>query len=227
MRILVVEDEPRLAATIKDILTAQNYLVDIASDGEQGLDCALSGIYDAAVLDVMLPHRDGFSVVRQLRKEGNSLPVLMLTARTQTSDKVQGLDCGADYYLTKPFQTPELLACLRAILRRPSEVVREEACFGDVTLDLPTGNLSCGQTTLQLSAREFELMRLLLVNGEGIVSKETMLLKVWGYDAEVESNVVEAYVSFLRRKLRHIGATVQIEAVRRMGYHLKAGERDD
>lgn len=224
MRILIVEDEVRLASTLKDILEGEHYLVDVVYDGEAGLDCAQSGIYDGALLDVMLPKLDGFSVARRLRSEGNPLPILMLTARTETHDRVQGLDCGADYYLTKPFQKEELLACLRALLRRQGELVREELQFGDLTLDLLAGSLRRGEKSVQLSAREFELMRLLMANREVIVPKETLLLKVWGYDSEAESNVVEVYISFLRRKLKHMGTSVQIEAVRRMGYHLQEGE---
>jgi len=223
MRILIVEDEERLASTLSDILAGERYLVDVVYDGEAGLDCAMSEIYDAAILDVMLPKLDGFSVVKRLREHGHSLPVLMLTARTQMGDRVRGLDCGADYYLTKPFQKEELLACLRALLRRPGEVVREELEYGDLTLDLLSSMLSCGDKTVQLSAREFELMRILMSNRDIIVPKETLLLKVWGYDSEAESNVLEVYISFLRRKLKHMASKVQIEAMRRMGYHLKEG----
>lgn len=221
MRILVVEDEKRLASTLSDILSEENYLVDLAYDGVSGLDNAVSGIYDAAILDVMLPGMDGFSIVRRLRQEGIALPVLLLTARSETSDRVTGLDCGADYYLTKPFAREELLACLRAVLRRQGEVVPENLAYGDLTLNLLTGTLVCGVRQTSLSAREFELMRLLLVNRENLLPKETLLVKIWGYNAEVEGNVVEVYMSFLRKKLQHIKSMVRIEAVRRMGYHLR------
>lgn len=221
MRILVVEDEQRLGSTLKDMLEQENYLVDLAADGETGLDDAMSGIYDAAVLDVMLPGINGFDIVRHLRREGVMLPVLLLTARTDTADRVTGLDCGADYYLTKPFAQEELLACLRALLRRQGDVVAEELCYGDLKLNLLAGTLACGKRVVSLSAREFELMRLLLINRENLIAKETLLVKVWGYEAEVEGNVVEVYLSFLRKKLRHIKSSVRIEAVRRMGYHLR------
>lgn len=221
MRILVVEDEKRLASTLEDMLEQENYLVDLACDGESGLDNAMIGIYDAAILDVMLPGMDGFEIVRHLRKEGVALPVLLLTARTDTADRVTGLDCGADYYLTKPFACEELLACLRALLRRQGDVVTEELQYGDLTLNLLTSTLSCGKRQVTLSAREFEPMRLLLINRENLISKETMFVKVWGYEAEVEGNVVEVYLSFLRKKLNHIKSTVRIEAMRRMGYHLR------
>lgn len=221
MRILVVEDEVRLARTIQDILVHANYFVDIVHDGLEGFDCACSGIYDGILFDVMLPSLDGFSAVRRLREEGILTPVLFLSARTETTDRVQGLDSGADYYLTKPFEKEELLACLRALFRRQGDVIREELTFGDLTLDLTASTLWRGEQSLPLSAREFELARLLLSYGDGIVSKETIHLKIWGYDSEAESNVVEAYISFLRRKFKHLGSRVSLVAVRRLGYHLK------
>lgn len=221
MRILIVEDEERLAQTIQDILVQANYFVDIEHDGSAGFDSACSGIYDGIIFDVMLPTLDGFAAVRKLRDEGILTPVLILTARTKTTDKVEGLDSGADYYLTKPFQKEELLATLRALLRRQGDVIREELVFDDLTLDLSASTLWCGEQSLALSAREFELARLLMTNGEGIISKETIHLKIWGYDSEAESNVVEAYISFLRRKLKHLGSSVKLVAVRRLGYHLQ------
>ena len=210
MRILVVEDERSLAGTLADILGRERYLVDLAYDGEEGLDCALSGIYDGMILDVMLPKLSGFEVLRRLRQSGSALPVLMLTARSELSDRVAGLDAGADYYLTKPFEREELLACLRAILRRPTG---EES-----------GQLCCGGQSVQLGAKECQLMRLLMAAGGAVVPRETLYLKGWGYDGEAEGNVVEVYMSFLRRKLTHLRSRVQIEAVRRMGYHLREAE---
>ncbi|MCI8538931.1 MAG: response regulator transcription factor [Oscillospiraceae bacterium] len=224
MRILIVEDEVRLASTLADILAQAHYLTDVCHDGVSGLDNALSGIYDGVILDVMLPKLDGFQVVRRLREEGCHVPVLMLTARTELSDRVSGLDQGADYYLTKPFETPELLACLRALLRRPGEV-RPEDCpkFGDLELDMACGALRREGKSTRLSARELALMQILLSNGSAIVPKETLLLKVWGYDSEAEANTVEVYISFLRKKLQYLHSQVQIAAVRRLGYHLKDG----
>lgn len=227
MRILIVEDEVRLASMIKEILVQAKYFVDVVHDGESGLDYARSGIYDGLIFDVMLPLMDGFEAVRSLRDEGVSTPVLMLTARSKTSDRVDGLDAGADYYLTKPFQKEELLACIRALLRRQGESVREEASFGDLTLDLNANTITCRDETIPLSAREFELARLLITSEGGLVPKETIFLKIWGYDSEAESNVVEAYVSFLRRKLRHIGSVVQLVAVRRKGYHLQVEAKEE
>lgn len=224
MRLLVVEDERRLADTLADILQEQKYLVDVCYDGESGLDNAMSGIYDAIIMDIMMPKRNGFEVVRAMRREGNATPVLLLTARTETSDKVTGLDCGADYYLTKPFEVDELLACIRALLRRQGEVVSEELRFGNIILNLNTCTLQCQQKSVRLSAKEFELMRILMSNKENIVSKENLLLKVWGYESEAEDNLVEVYISFLRKKLDFIKANVRIDVVRRVGYHLEVKE---
>ena len=175
-------------------------------------------------LDVMLPKLSGFEVLRRLRQRGSALPVLMLTARSELSDRVAGLDAGADYYLTKPFEREELLACLRAILRRPTEVAPATLCFGDLELGEESGQLCCGGQSVQLGAKECQLMRLLMAAGGAVVPRETLYLKGWGYDGEAEGNVVEVYMSFLRRKLTHLRSRVQIEAVRRMGYHLREAE---
>lgn len=224
MRILVVEDEKRLADTLGDILTLHKYTADVCYDGEAGLDSALTGIYDGIILDVMMPKRNGYEVVQALRKENNSTPVLMLTARSELGDRIQGLDRGADYYLTKPFETEELLACLRALLRRQGEVVTEELKCGDLTLNLSSCILSYHQHQVRLSAREFEMMRLLLAAKENVVSKESFLLKIWGYESDAEDNHVEVYISFLRKKLSHLSCPVTIESARKLGYYLKNGE---
>ncbi|MDO4540737.1 MAG: response regulator transcription factor [Syntrophomonadaceae bacterium] len=224
MRILIVEDEKRLAGTLADILNAHKYLTDISYDGESGLYNALSGIYDAIILDVMLPKLNGFEVVKRLRREGNHTPVLMLTSKTEVADKVTGLDSGSDYYLTKPFETDELLACVRSLVRRQGEILPDEIGYRGVILSLSTCTLRCEERSVSLSSREFEIMRLLMVNGENIISKETLLLKVWGYESEADDNYVEVYISFLRKKLAHIRAGVTIETVRKVGYHL--GIRD-
>lgn len=221
MRILVVEDERALASTLADLLGRERYLVDVAYDGEAGLDCAMSGIYDGMVLDVMLPKLNGFEVLRRLRASDSDLPVLLLTAKADLTDRVTGLDAGADYYLTKPFEREELLACLRAILRRPGEVAPALLRFGDLELGEESGALRCGDRSVQLGAKECQLMRLLMGAGGTVVPRETLYLRAWGYDAETEGNVVEVYMSFLRRKLAHLHSRVGIEAIRRMGYHLK------
>lgn len=222
MRILVVEDEKRLADTLSELLGFNKYSVDVAYDGESGLDNALSGIYDAIVLDVMMPKKNGFQVVSELRAAGLNTPVLMLTAKSETSDKVTGLDSGADYYLTKPFETEELLACLRAILRRQDEVVTETLEFEGLVLNLSSCQLSYNEHAVRLSSKEFEMMRILLANAGNVVPKETLLLKVWGYDSDAEDNHVEVYISFLRKKLFHIHCPVTIESARRLGYYLQA-----
>lgn len=221
MRILIIEDEERLAETLADIITRNRDMADVCHDGRSGLDHALSGIYDAVILDVMLPGMDGFEVVRRLRAEGNSTPVLMLTAKTALGDRLHGLDGGADYYLTKPFETPELLACLRAITRRGGELRPEELAFEDIVVHPATSELACGRRAVRLGAKELELMRLLVLNKGILLSKETIYLKIWGYDSEAEDSIVEVYLSFLRRKLEHIGSGVKISVVRRVGYRLE------
>ena len=221
MRILVVEDEKRLADTLCELLAYHRYTADAAYDGETGLDNALSGIYDAVILDVMMPKKNGYQVVQELRKAGVSTPVLMLTAKSETSDKVEGLDHGADYYLPKPFETEELLACLRALLRRQEEIVPEELTFEGLSLNLSSCVLSYEGHSVRLSSKEFEMMRLLLSGSGNVIPKETLLLKVWGYDSQAEDNHVEVYISFLRKKLFHIHCPVTIESARRLGYFLK------
>ena len=221
MRILVVEDEKMLAGTLADILSRERYLVDTVYDGEAGLDGILSGIYDGVILDVMLPKMSGIDVLRKARQEGVSTPVMLLTARSELEDRVKGLDSGADYYLTKPFAREELLACLRAIIRRPGEVVSSTLRFGDLELAEESGALLCSGRSVQLGAKELQLMRLLMASGETAVPKETLYLRGWGYDGEAEANVVEVYMSFLRRKLSHLKSDVKIVAVRGVGYHLK------
>ena len=170
----------------------------------------------------MLPGLDGFSLLQQLRAGGETVPVLMLTARSDLSDRVRGLDCGADYYLTKPFETEELLACIRSLLRRGGETADSgETCFGDLRLQRATFLLACGERSVRLSRREYDLMELLMKNGSQIVSKEQLILKVWGYDSAAEDNNVEVYISFLRRKLTHLHSRVRIKTLRMVGYCLE------
>ncbi len=224
MRILIVEDEKRLARTIGDLLEAQHYTVDLCYDGESGLDNALSDIYDVMILDVMLPKMDGFTVARRIRESGVNLPILMLTARSELEDKVSGLDSGADYYLTKPFANEELLACLRALTRKNNGGnLDNRMYFGDLTLELSNCQLSCGERSVRLSRKEFDIMSLLMSQGDQVVPKETLILKVWGYESDAEDNNVEVYISFLRKKLNHLKSTVSIKALRMVGYHLVSG----
>ena len=221
MRVLIVEDETRLAETLKDLLEMDGYTADVRHDGESGLDEALSGIYDVCVLDVMLPKMDGFTVLKRLREEKSGLPVLLLTARSEVSDRVRGLDSGADYYLTKPFEPKELLACVRALTRRQPEL-RDTGVmeYGDLTLEKSGFTLRCGERSLRLSKKEYDLMELLMLNRELVLTKENILLKIWGYESGDE-NSVEVYISFLRRKLSHLRSTVRIRTIRMAGYCLE------
>lgn len=221
MRILVVEDELRLAATLAELLHRQGYTADTRHDGLSGLDDALSGIYDLVILDVMLPGLDGFSLLQRLRDAGSTVPVLMLTARNDVSDRVRGLDCGADYYLTKPFESQELLACVRSLLRRGDTVRTDDTIsFGDLALISGTFSLSCGDRAVRLSRKEYDLMELFMRSGTQIIPKEQLLVKVWGYDSNAEDNNVEVYISFLRRKLTHLHSAVKIHTIRMVGYCL-------
>lgn len=222
MRILVVEDEKRLAETIADLIEDTGDIVDVDNDGEDGYYDAASGIYDAIVLDVMLPHMDGFEILKKIRSEGVTSPVLMLTARTQLNDRVTGLDLGADYYLTKPFENEELLAALHAIMRRKSsDMIPENVTFGDLTLYPSSAELAANGKAIKLNSKEFDLMRYLMINGTNIISKETIINKIWGYDSDAGDNNVEAYISFLRRKLDSLKSNVAITVIRKMGYHLE------
>ena len=221
MRILIIEDEKRLAKTLADILAQNNYITDIAYDGEAGLDNAMSGIYDAIILDIMLPKMTGYQVLSELRDNGIHTPVLMLTAKSELDDRVKGLNLGSDYYLTKPFETAELLACLRAITRRRGEFQSQELVFGDIVLDVSSAEVRCSDRFVRLRAKELEILRLLVENQGRLISKEMLQTKVWGYDSETEGNVVEVYMTFLRKKLAHIRSSVRITAVRSIGYHLE------
>ena len=220
MKILIVEDDVLLANSLKELLEGQSYQVDTVYDGEMGAEYALLGIYDLLILDVMMPKLDGFQVASQVRARHCGTPILMLTAKSQLDDRIQGLDAGADYYLTKPFDSRELLACIHALLRRQGAQV-DELTFGNTALDLSTSMLVCGDKQIRLSAKEFDIMRYLLQSGEKNLPKETILARVWGYDSDAVENHVEVYVGFLRKKLRSIGSNVHIQAARRLGYHLE------
>jgi len=222
MRVLIVEDEIRLAATLQDLLELNGYTADTCHDGEAGLDNAMSAIYDVVILDVMLPKLDGFTVLRRLRAAGNATPVLLLTARSEVTDRVEGLDCGADYYLTKPFEPRELLACVRALTRRQPELRNTDLLeYGDLKLEKSSFTLSCGERSVRLSRKEFDMMELLMLNREIVLTKETLLLKIWGYESDAEDNNVEVYISFLRKKLDHLRSKVKIKTIRMVGYCLE------
>ena len=225
MKVLLVEDETRMAEALAKLLKGEKYDVDCCADGISGLDALRSGIYDIAVLDVMLPGKNGFDVVREARMSGIPTPVLMLTAKGELDDKVHGLDSGADDYLTKPFLTRELLARLRALGRRQLGPPDESLSFGDLSLDTHASTLSCAATgqSVRLSEKEFRLMEYLLANQGQILSREQLTLRIWGYDSEAEYNNVEVYVSFTRKKLTFLGSKVEIKAVRGLGYELRDG----
>ena len=220
MRILIVEDEKRLSDAIAQIMREQKYAVDAVYDGEDGYQYAISGDYDAVILDVMLPKRSGFDVVRAMRREKIATPVLMLTARDELESKINGLDCGADDYMTKPFAPEELTARIRALTRRQGEVVLEEMAYEDITLELNNADLRCGAKRIRLSFKEFEVMKLLLSAPSMTVPKEQLIVKVWGAESDAEDNNVEAYISFLRKKLFFLGSSVTIQTVRKLGYRL-------
>lgn len=225
MRVLIVEDEVRLAQTLSDLMEAHHYTPDVCHDGESGLDNALTGIYDVIILDLMLPKLSGFEVARRLRAENIQTPILMLTARTDLDDRVTGLDAGADYYLTKPFHSQELLACIRAITRRQNDVGENNTLsYGDLSLELSNCLLSCGERSVRLSRKEFEIISKLMSNGSHVVTKEALLLTVWGYESNAEDNNVEVYISFLRKKLKHLKSTVSIKTLRMVGYHLEVNQ---
>lgn len=221
MRILIVEDEIRLAEALGQIMTEQKYAVDIVHDGMDGLDYALTGQYDVIILDLMLPKKDGFEVVKELRAQKIATPVIMLTARDEIADKVAGLDCGADDYMTKPFSPEELLARVRASSRRQGDVVLEELEYFDLKLNLSTYTLQRGEKSIHLGFKEFEVLRLLMSNPKMVVPKEDIIMKVWGADSNAEDNNVEAYISFLRKKFYFLGSSVTIGTVRKVGYKLE------
>ena len=223
MKILIIEDEKLLAQSLGKLLEAKGFEVELVYDGESGAAYAETGIYDLLILDVMMPGMDGYSLARSVRARHCSTPILMLTARSEVEDRIQGLNAGADYYLTKPFDARELLACINALLRRQGSQV-DELCFGNTRLDLSASLLICGDKSLRLSAKEFDIMRYLLSSGRSNLSKETILARVWGFDSEAGENSVEVYIGFLRKKLRAIDSNVRIVAARRLGYHLEVAE---
>ena len=223
MKILIVEDERLLADSLKTLLEKKGFQVEAVYDGETGEEYAQLGVYDLLILDVMMPKLDGYELARRVRASRCGVPILMLTARSALEDRVQGLNAGADYYLTKPFDSRELLACINALLRRQGSQV-DELALGNTALDLATGMLVCGERSVRLSAKEFDVMRALLQAGGANLSKESILARVWGYDSNATENHVEVYVGFLRKKLASIGSNIKIAAIRRLGYHLEVDE---
>ena len=221
MNVLVCEDEKNMSDAICKILDDCGFKTEATHNGKEGFELAMSGKFDAMVLDIMLPEMDGMTLVSKLREKSNSLPVLMLTARTQIADKVEGLNAGADDYMTKPFESIELVARVRALTRRQGEVVVDKIDFGDLLLDISTHDLSCGKNSVHLSQKEYEVLSMLM-NAKGrITSKQDLLSRVWSIDGESSENSVEAYISFLRKKLTHLGSSVHITTLRMLGYRLE------
>lgn len=223
MRILLVEDEKRMADALCEMLRQEKYEVDHFADGLSGLAAGESDIYDMMILDVMLPGMSGFEIVKKLRENRIHTPVLMLTAKSELDDKVTGLDCGADDYLTKPFMAKELLARLRALGRRNINTPDKTLKFGDISLDPANAKLTCMQNgqTVRLSEKEYRILEYLIANSAQIISREQLAVKIWGLENEAEYNNVEVYMSFTRRKLAYIRAKTEIKAIRGLGYELR------
>lgn len=221
MRVLIVDDEVKLADVLGELMRRNKFVVDVVYDGDDGYYYAKNGDYDVVVLDVMMPGMDGFEVVQRLRQAKCNVPVLMLTAKDEVQSRVKGLDCGADDYLTKPFAMEELLARVRALARRQTEIVFDCLTFCDVTLDVGHYTISCGDKSVSLGAKEYEILRLLMTNPTQVISKDVIISKVWGLDSDIAENNVEAYMSFLRKKLYFIGSRVTISTKRLLGYYLE------
>ncbi len=225
MKLLLIEDERRMAEALAQVLGKNNYAVDTAHDGEDGLNQALTGLYDIIVLDIRLPKLSGLELLKRLRAEHVDTPVILLTARTATDDRIKGLDCGADDYLCKPFETGELLARLRALGRRKSELLNDGLLtYGDLTLDPVALTLSSAGGQIKLTLKESLLLELLLTRKALVTTKEMIIEKLWGLESDAEDNHAEVYISFLRKKLSHIHADTVIETIRGSGYRLKGGQ---
>ncbi len=221
MRLLLAEDERSLSRAVTVLLRKNHYEVDPVYDGEEALAYLCSGNYDGAILDIMMPKRDGIDVLRQLRRQGNRLPVLLLTAKAEIEDKVEGLDSGANDYLTKPFASQELLARVRAMTREQTEQGTSRLQVGNITLDRATFLLSSPTGSLRLTNKEFQVLELLMCNPRQVISAQRFLEKIWGYDSEAEINVVWVYLSYLRKKLAALHGNLQIKARRGVGYCLE------
>ncbi|MGN0613469.1 MAG: response regulator transcription factor [Porcipelethomonas sp.] len=222
MKILVVEDEEAIADALVHILNKNKYIANACYDGESGLDNALTGIYDLIILDIMLPMMNGLDVLRSIREQKITCPVILLTAKDEVADKVKGLDYGADDYITKPFAVDELLARIRCLQRRNGNVTNDNVIkFADIALDIQKYELSCGDNSLHLGLKEFSIMEVFINNPDKVISKEKLLEKVWGYESDAEYNNVEVYISFLRKKLSHISSKTVIKTIRGVGYRLE------
>lgn len=223
MKILIVEDEKRMAQALCELFKLEKYEVEHCDNGVDGLVAIENGIYDAVVLDVMLPGKNGFDVVKESRRQGIKTPIILLTAKSELDDKVTGLDCGADDYLTKPFMTRELLARVRALLRRNINTVDGTLCYGDIELEKNTATLLCTSSgqSVRLSEKEYRLLEYMIANSGQILGREQLAMKIWGYENEAEYNNVEVYMTFTRKKLVFVGSRTEIKAVRGIGYELR------
>ena len=223
MKILIIEDEKMLAESLKTLLELKGFEVEVVYDGEDGAEYAQTGIYDLLIMDVMMPKLDGYQVARRVRSNRVTTPILMLTAKGEVQDRIEGLNAGADYYLTKPFDNQELLACINALLRRQGNQV-DILRYGKTTLDLTGYVLSTEKSCVRLSKKEFDVMRRLMQFQGRSVRKDILLIQVWGFESNATENNVEAYVGFLRKKLKSIGSDLKIESIRWLGYHLEVME---
>ncbi len=221
MRILLVEDEVSLANAVKKILEQQGYVVDAVNNGRSAVDYALGAKYNLIILDVMLPEINGMEVLKTVRKQNLSTPVLMLTALSALSDKVTGLNHGADDYMTKPFETEELLARVGALTRRTGDIIMNRIEYKDLSLDLNSAVLSCGNESVQLSHKEFGVIKVLLYNPTMMITTESIIENVWGSESEATDNNVEVYISFIRKKLKYLGSKVTVRKLQRLGYRLE------
>lgn len=224
MRLLVAEDEIRMQEAIKELLVQNNFLVDTVDNGAAAFEAAMKNSYDAIILDIMMPSVDGLTVTDLLRKYNNFTPILLLTARTNVSDKVDGLNKGADDYLTKPFEPMEFIARISALTRRYERNKNQYITFADLKFDASAYQLICGSKQISLSNKEYKVLEKLLASPSSVVSKETLLTSVWGFDSEVRENNIEAYISFIRRKLEYLESKVKIKAVRNAGYRLESND---
>lgn len=224
MKVLVVDDEIKLADAVGELLRRNKFIVDVVYDGSDGYFYAKNGDYDVILLDVMMPNMDGFEVASKLRQNKCNVPILMLTAKDEVASRVKGLDCGADDYLTKPFASEELLARIRALTRRQSELIFDEIKFEDIILNTSNYTLTCGQKSVTLGAKEYEILRFLMMNPTHVISKDVIISKIWGLDSDITENNVEAYMSFLRKKLFYVGSKVTIMTKRLLGYYLEKTE---
>lgn len=222
MRVLIIEDEYSLADAIAETLKKEKFTVDIVTDGEEGENEALTNIYDIILLDVMLPNKNGFQILENLRKEKINTPIIMLTAKSEISDKLNGLENGADDYITKPFHMRELLARIRIILKRKANIQDTNILeYNDLILNVGTGKMTCRENEISINGKELELLEILMLNKTQIMNREILANKIWGYNSEAEYNNVEVYVSFLRRKLKILKSNVKIKSVRGIGYKME------